>query len=55
VEGPKSLPHRADAQPWAEVRTLAHETWFVECALDAAMARVAARQVRPGSGILHPP
>ena len=35
----------ADEEPWAEVRTLADETWFVECALDAAMARVAARQV----------
>ncbi len=35
----------ADEEPWAEVRTLADETWFMECALDAAMARVAARQV----------
>jgi len=55
VEGERSPPRCADAQPWAEVRALAHETWFVECALDAAMARVAARQVRPGSGVLHPP
>jgi len=55
VEGEESPPRCADVQPWAEVRALAHETWFVECALDAAMARVAARQVRPGSRALRLP
>ncbi|KAK9845962.1 hypothetical protein WJX81_007012 [Elliptochloris bilobata] len=37
-----------DEEPWAEVRELANEAWFVDVPLDQAMARVALRQVAIG-------
>ena len=40
-----AVRHATDEEPWAEVRGLADEAWFVDVDVDTAMARVAARQV----------
>ncbi|KAF8059450.1 uridine kinase [Scenedesmus sp. PABB004] len=38
-------------EPWAALRPLLDDTWFVECPLDVAMARVIARQTAPDIGL----
>lgn len=43
----KQLWH-ADIPPWADLKRVFNETWFIECDIDTAMQRVLERQIGHG-------
>lgn len=40
--------HPTEEAPWSTLRSLFEETWFIDCDVDTAMARVFSRQTAIG-------